>query len=373
MTKNSKLERFDEWLKDGSDVAAVVLHQWLESVEGRQGVLFPPTYAKPERVKDEDWTGYNIDQFDDGSNVCQIDSVGAQANRMEPLFMREPYSKLVPKVVIKTETCDVNVLEAGHRAADAIVRFSDLADELEDAFLAVKKGDALQLARIAPTSLVFGAWDSRGTQVKLPRIVRSVIRAYNVKPLHRSAQYNPAMPYVEEGLLDAPQNKTQQDAMSQLGLSHAPAPWTHGGIRVDGNEGIRRDGTLNLAALRSLAAGANSKDETLALRRYVLGLALVSLTAPQELFLREGCQLIPDIERPAEWQIVCHDGKRDPIELPHAETLAYAEAAAEDFGVGDPREAVFDTKTALAALGQSKEERKSARRGKGKGAKAEGE
>lgn len=386
--KKIELTIYDEWLKDDSDIAALVMRQWLESVEGKDAVIFPPTYnlEKTDQAKRQkhgqtapgwyetskgDAYGYNIDEFDEGSNVCQIDSVGAQANRMEPLFKREPYSGLIPRVVIKTDNGEVNLLDAGHRAADAIARFSDLAEELEKAFIAIKGGDASQLAKIAPTSLVFGAWDSRATQVKMPRIVRSVIRAFNVKPLHRSAQYNPATAYVDEGLLDKPQNKTQQDAMSQLGLSHAPAPWTHGGICVRGEEGIRRDGTLNLAALRTLAAGPESEDETLALRRYVLGLAFVSFTAPQETFLREGCQLVPDIERHAELWLVRHDGKRDKLDLSHDEALAYAKAAADDFGVGESREVTFDAKTARAAVGQSKEERKSARRGKGKGTKSE--
>jgi hypothetical protein len=46
-------------------------------VEGNDAVIFPPTYAKPERMRDEDWTGYNIDRFEDGSTVGQIDSVGS--------------------------------------------------------------------------------------------------------------------------------------------------------------------------------------------------------------------------------------------------------------------------------------------------------
>jgi hypothetical protein len=72
--------QFDEWLKDDSDVAALVMRQWLEPVEGKDAVIFPPTYARPERMREEDWLGYNIDPLNDGSGVCQIDSVGSQAN-----------------------------------------------------------------------------------------------------------------------------------------------------------------------------------------------------------------------------------------------------------------------------------------------------
>ena len=44
------------------------------------------------------------------------------------------------------------------------------------------------MAKIAPTSLLFGVWDSRSTQVKVARVFRSVIRAHNVRKLSRSAQ-----------------------------------------------------------------------------------------------------------------------------------------------------------------------------------------
>ncbi len=363
MSNEQVLKRFDDWLKDDSPAAALAMRQWLVPVEGKDAVIFPPTYAKPERLKEEDWLGYNIDRFGDGSSVCQIDSVGSQANRMEPLFKREPYSKLVPQIIIKAGDKQVNILDAGHRAADAIVRFSDLARELDEAFQKLKsEANAEPLAKIAPTSLVFGAWDSRATQVKLPRIVRSVIRAFDVKAMHRSAQYIPAIEYVDEGLLDAPDGKAQQDSMSQLGLSHAPAPWSHGG--VEAQRGIRRDATLNLVALRALSAGSRASDSTLKLRRYVLGLSFVSFTAPQETFLREGCQLVPDVEHQTEWSLVQHDGQRKPFGLSHDEALKYTQAAAQSFGVGGNKEASFNTRIAKETLGQSKEERKKARRGK---------
>jgi len=358
----TSIEQFDEWLKDDSPAAALVMRQWLVPIEGKDAVIFPPTYAKPERMKEEEWLGYNIDRFEDGSNVCLIDSVGSQANRMEELFKREPYNKLVPRVIVRAKDKSVNLLDAGHRAADAIVRFSSLSKDFEEAFEALKsEANAEPLAKISPTSIVFGVWDSRMTQVKLPRIVRSVIRAFDVKPMHRSAQYIPPIDYVEEGLLDKPESKSQQDSMSQLGLSHAPAPWTHGGVEVKG--GIRRDATLNLVALRAL--GAKTNENTLKLRRYILGLALISFTAPQETFLREGCELVPDPERPVEWNIVHHDGQRKPFAVSHDDVLKFAQMAAEDFKVGPDKEGIFDAKIANEALRQSKEERKKAQRTKG--------
>ena len=54
-----------------------------------------------------------------------VDSVGAQANRLEPLFKQPPYSELVPKATVRIGEREVDLLDAGHRAADAVVRFSD--------------------------------------------------------------------------------------------------------------------------------------------------------------------------------------------------------------------------------------------------------
>ncbi|MCS7304255.1 MAG: type I-U CRISPR-associated RAMP protein Csb1/Cas7u [Thermoguttaceae bacterium] len=386
MTDQSILQRFDEWLAEESPFAALVMRQWLMPVEGKDAVIFPPTYtldrtdvgsrfSKGEQVPGvyqgaKGPYGYNIDLFQDGTSVCLIDSVGSQANRMEPIFLREPYCKLVPQVRIRAGDKEVNLLQAGHRAADAIVRFSDLAGELERAFRAIgETGNAEPLAKIAPTSIVFGVWDSRLTQVKLPRIVRSVIRAYDVRPLHRSAQYIPPVDYVGQHLLDPPEGQPQKEAMSEQGLAHAPAAWTHGGVQV--LKEIRREAALNLTAIRTL--GASDRGQRLQkLRRYILGLALVAFTAPQEPFLREGCQLVPDPDRPPLWELVRYDGTRTSCQIAHKDALEYAELAAQDFGVGEDRIGTFDAETARSALGQSKAERKETRRRRQSTAEEEG-
>jgi CRISPR-associated protein Csb1 len=347
------VQNFDEWLKDDSDVAALVMRQWLEPVEGEKGVIFPPTYAKAERMKEEeDWLGYNIDRFDDGSSVCQVDSVGSQANRMEPIFKRERYKHLVPQVIIKADNREVHLLDAGHRAADAIVRFSTLGPELHEAFQVYRdQGNAEQLARIAPTSIVFGSWDSRATQAKLPRIVRSVIRAYNIKQLHRSAQYSTIAGEILEGDAEV----TTKGPKAQLGLAHVPAVLTHGGIQVLGE--IRRDATLTFSALRALAG--EKEHGTLALRRYILGLALVSFTAPAETCLREGCNLVPSQKHPPEWKLVKNEGTRENFQITHADAIVFATAVASAFGVNqNPVSGSFDSELANKVLTLSEADRK---------------
>lgn len=145
------LSQYDLYLShDGP--AALVIQEHLMPVEGPDGVVFPATFAAGDGFPG----GYNIDAQSSGGNVCLIDSVGSQANRIEPIFTREGYRHLLSQIVIQAGERNVNLLEVGHRAGDALVRCSALQTDLEGAFRAELKGDCEPLARIAPTSLVFG-------------------------------------------------------------------------------------------------------------------------------------------------------------------------------------------------------------------------
>ena len=345
------LHTFDDWIQDDSPIGAVVMRQHLEPIEGSDAVIFPPTYPI-----DRNGAGYNIDRFEDGTSVCQIDSVGSQANRMEPIFKRAKYRTLIPQVVIEAEGRELHILDAGHRAADAIVRFSiPINSQLYQAFAALRdQGEAESLARIAPTSIVFGAWDSRGTQVKLPRIVRSVIRAFNIKEIHRSAQY---ATIAGEILEDGEAETGESGAKAELGLTHVPSVETHGGVRAEG--GIRRDAVLNLSPLRSLGSASVEPEDEARLRRYILGLCLIAFTAPAEIALREGCELVPSVDKSAEWKVVRHDGKRDSFNLSHDAALEFAVAAADDFGVEQEEiRAKFDSALARRLLSANANSRK---------------
>ena len=342
----SELNNYDCWLTNGGGPAALVIREHLMPVEGHDAPVFPPTFAAGDGFPG----GYNIDPPPSKDepwqtpNVCLIDSVGSQANRIEPIFAEEPYCTLIPQVVIKVGEKEVNLLEAGHRAGDALVRCSELQEELHVAFRAVLQGNAEPLAKIAPTSLVFGAWDSRDTHAKLPRLASSTIRAFNVRKLSRSAQFVPAVEYVAEGLLEEAKDKKAKDAYAERGFIHVPASGTHGGVIATG--GIRRDATLSLAALQLLKAG--DADRTLALRRYVLGLSLVALTANTSAYLRQGCNLVQDPDKPREFHEVYRDGRREPATLSHEEAIAFASQAAKAFGPGESRTVQFDKSKAKA-------------------------
>jgi len=352
-------DAIDSWADDPKGPVALCVKQKLLPVEGEGAVIFPPTYAD---------IGYNVDVLPDGTKVATIDSVGSQANRMEPIFKaakpgqpENPLSKLVPQVDIAYgNQKSVSILEAGHRLGDAVIRSSDLKDDARKAFnLYLDTGDSSALAKLAPTSLVFGVWDSRDTQAKLPRLVQSVIRAWDVADLKRSAQYNPALDYAAEDVFsEEDKQKAEGKAespLAQRGFVHVPATGAHGGVIARGP--IERTVTINLVALRRLD-GENGQR----LRRYILGLALVAAAEPLDGFLRQGCLLVPDDNAPAEWVSVARTGVRTPVALTSAVALDYATRAASAFGVGSGRSAVF--KKALAQADLKELEKKKGKKAK---------
>jgi CRISPR-associated protein Csb1 len=347
----SELTKFDAWIKDGGP-AALVIREHLVPVEGPDGVFFPATYAAQQGADKDSKKfqgGYNIDEFPDGTNVCLIDSVGSQANRIEPLFTQNEYAKLVPQILVTfpEKGLKLNLLNANHRAADAIIRCSSLEKQLRQAFQEVLRGNAEPLAKIAPTSLVFGAWDSRDTSAKLPRLISSTIRAFNIKGHTRSANFLTQM------TIDLAKLGIMPGAESKDGFANALASKAPGGVQLMPNGAVRRDATLSLAALRRLAVleadGSQSTDRTTTLRRYILGLSLVALTAPQESYLRQGCNLVPDIDKPRQFNVVNADGTRPEASVTHDEAKLYAEAALKAFGVDTGKEAPFDVTLAEKA------------------------
>lgn len=395
----TEANQFD-YLLDETGPAAIVIKQWLKPVGG--DVIFPPTYANPSQQKG-DPAVYNIDRFGESAtirkaferfpkthtfveaerteqgkehSVCIVDSIASQANRIEPIFARPiGGERLVPQIVIKAKLKQdgqqaeqtINLLEAGHRAADAVVRFSSLAGDLSKAINSRKNGDSCPLAKIAPTSLIFGMWDSRASGVKVPRLLTSTIKAYDVLEYRRSAQFFPAIDFEAAGVV-AEKGEKGLSKLSEEGMAEVPSTLTLGGIEARG--GICREVALNLVTLRDIVTivekdgGSNgipdvdaTRKETLKLQRYILGLSLVALTwlDGRVLNLRQGCQLVCNPEKSASQFLVRADGTESPFQINLDVTIDYATQAAKDFVVGENREGVFDPKKAKAALNRKKE------------------
>ena len=358
MTESTATSFFDKLADDDNGPVALHLRQVLLPVEGPGSPIFPPTYAFPEGHR---YLGYNIDEMSDGTKVAVIDSVGSQANRIEPVFRaagseqaKNPRAALVPQIDIDCGNGKtVSILEAGHRLGDALVRSTELASAARSAFRAfLDRNNATPLAKLAPTSLVFGVWDSRGTMAKLPRIVQATIRAENVELLTRSAQYNPPLDYSELKVFsDAEKAKAEgkpKNPLAQAGFFHVPAVRTHGGIIARGP--IHRNVTINLIALRRLEGENPGR-----LRRYVLGLALVAATASMDGFLRAGCLLTFDPEEQGAWCTVARSGVRRSVSIDENQALEYARKAAEAFGVGPDQPVTFDRSLAKAEVKKAKE------------------
>jgi CRISPR-associated protein Csb1 len=339
--------RFSEFISllDADGPIALIIKQELAPDDEDERVIFPPTYPMtnfkgkvqrfehgeyrvsielpPDSKRDKDERkenqkpGYQIDRFPDGTNICEIDSIQSQSNRIEPKFKTIKEGTLVPQITIDVGPQTVNLLDAGHRAADAVIRMSSLASEFHDAWAAAKRSDLFPLATLAPTTLVFGAWDSRSSQMKLQRLFKAHIRVTNVRERTRSAQYTPAAEYVALGAISkaTAELKDQDDIrLSKEGGVHALSTQTVGGVELTSASRLTRTINVNLAAIRQLraaghrpavaenatdeqkAAARNKQDEsdrtrTQVLREYVLGLTLVAAYSHPDLNLREGCNL----------------------------------------------------------------------------------
>lgn len=385
--------RFSELLTADGPVA-ITIKQSLAPANDDDPVLFPPSYpvtalkGRVHMIRDGDYRvsvelpsdskrdkserssdqapGYNIDRFPDGTNWCEIDSPQSQANRIEPMF-KTRYRQLVPQIEIRVGNngTQVNLLDAGHRAADAVVRMCSLADRFHTAFLDAKSGNHFTLATLAPTSLLFGVWDSRSTQVKIQRIVKAQIRASNINERTRSAQFTPAADYVAAGVVDEDLNSGEGDKnpLSEQGMLHALAIQTVGGVMLTARSELTRTVAVNLAAVRDLRAGADAK-RTQVLQRYVLGLALIAAASDPDLNLREGCNLrLRDAADSIN--LVPRRGNAAPFGLDATEIEQFAESAAReffamakiDFDKKDHLDAVFETGVAEEFLGMSKDDR----------------
>ncbi len=399
MNDNDLLKQFDETLLgDNSDVAAIVIREQLRPVQGIHAVFFPPTFAAIGQGRKSD---YHVDRIGPRSddpegaekagetaNRCTVDSVPSQANRMESRLLRHS-GTYIPKVTISGSRVGqrpLDLLEVGHRIGDAVLRYT--ADNgfqpFEEALRAFVAGDCGPMARLAPTSIVFGHWDSRGeTKSKGRRLVRGEIVAYNVKRITRRSQYwsnidpevNEELGQILQEAKEAAQvNPETKNPASQLGMTDVPAPESPGGIIAFGR--IERTAIIALSQVRALATFAKPKeteaspnldsvidpDGTLALRRYLFALALASLAGKGVWDLREGCILVrngaPPLgslkngESPMSSKIVRYTGDEDTFEMPN-DLEKYLELAKNAFfsdKFPDPRPLIFAPTAAMAAI-----------------------
>ncbi|MBK5943807.1 type I-G CRISPR-associated RAMP protein Csb1/Cas7g [Halorhodospira halophila] len=331
-------------LINDTQVVALNVTQGLEPMEGWEVPIFPATYPPDPKTKQHRHdTPYTVNQLKDGRWVATLDTVQSQANRMEASFTGE-LAHTVPTVTITAGQRTVSLTDLPHRLADAAIRTSDLRDEIRAAFEAHEAGDPLPIAELGPTSLVYGAWDSRDTRVRIPRMIRSEIYAWDVDVFTRSAQFSATFDGEDLGLTDQEWRKG-----AEVGFAPTPSVEQHGGVVVHGQ--IRQNMSLHLGACRNLERARTG------LGQYILGLALGGYwMGGRDYDLRTGCWLIPSDAPRVE--AVRKDGSRDALELNEGAVRSFLEdvalPAATELGIATGetpvREAQFDPKAGKSLI-----------------------
>ena len=392
----------DGLLSEDKGPAAIVIRECLRPAAGRRTPVAPPTFAGRGQSESD----YHVDGEDPKNwqpilqavaqervaNRCTLDSIPSQANRMEG-YLKRFEGTSIPKVTltgVKRES--MSLLDVGHRVADAAVWSADNYRDFQLALEAYVEGDAMKLAKLAPTSLVFGYWDSRGkTGGKARRLVRSEIVAENVVKLTRKSQYWASVdPEASEDLQKAldeagarAKGEDEKDVGSQLGFRDAPASGL-GGVIVHGE--IVRTTILSLTGLRNLAArgtnGQEDADWTRRLRSYLFALMLAAAGSSKGGWdLREGCLLVQERKRKdgdkddspdITCSLVYYDGREPPWTMPGPEDIdGYVRATARAFfasGLPDECDLIFNPGGAAQEVRKKLAEKERTKAAGGKGA-----
>ena len=304
-----------------ADALALHYRQRLEPVDGRDVAVFPPTYPTPRgETEHRHGTPYTVNQLRDGTLVAMLDSIPSQANRMECCFGKgKPLDPFVPAIGVAAGGRTERATDLGHRIADAAMRASSLWHDIREAFTAYDGGDPVPVARLCPTALIYGAWDSRDTRVKIPRLVRSEVTATDVDVLTRSVQFRGTFTQDDLGIADKDwraERRGQKSPAARAGFAATPRVNEHGGVLLRGE--IVQSAAVHLGALSEVGRRANSK----ALSRYLLCLTLAALldeSGGRNYTLRAGCWLVP--EGQAHATLVKRDGDRATVSLDYGSLL----------------------------------------------------
>ena len=301
-------------------LVALTFRQRLEPLEGRDVPLHPPTYPPEQKTGTHRHdTPYTVNRTRDGGWLCELDSVQSQANRMEAAYTAA-LADVVPHHVVRAGRVERDLTALPHRIADAAIRASALGPRIREAFEAFAAGDAMPLARLAPTSLVYGAW------------------------------YSGAFTKSALGLTDSEWTR----GGARAGFAPSPDINRPGGVLVHGE--IVQSASVMLDLLRRYGAAPGADR----LPAYLLGLSAGGLLTPGRAYhLRSGCALVP--EGPGQWRAVTDTGERRAIALETGAVLdelrdaarAWAAAAGVALG-GAPTVHAFDAGIARGLLGREK-------------------
>ncbi len=369
-----------ERLRDAVAGEAVALRSRmaLQPAGGEGDKVFPPSYAVDGRADHK----YAVEerQVGDGDKVSTtvlLDSVASQANRAELALLdgweRGELVFPVPWVDFSddggaTDYEKLTVLEAPHRLADAIFRdslldgtlfrLSDIGRAITDA----TPRDATDLFRYAPTSLLFGMWDSTGPKgglgSKFQRAYVSEIVGFDARvgkkvgsridPLQiervapEDRVYNSADR--SEVWTDDPERSERDKGKpvhasrgSASGEAGQPSKINHGNIvpSIDAQAGgvtissALQTTVISFAALRRLRCKGHPREAETAMHVAVaaLGVAAIAYQYAMDYDLRSRCLLLP--AHPPRLELLRRDGSPgEVVEVDRATSARILEGAA---------------------------------------------
>jgi CRISPR-associated protein Csb1 len=259
---------------------------------------------------------------------------------------------LVPDSKVEYPNTTIGLVEVPHRAADPAIRYY-FGTELD----ALADGDAVPLAKRNPTALLYGLWDSRHTQVRLPRIITSNV-------IVRGAVNQPSASSLSSPFDD----ETRQQLIKETGAKASE-------IGVDQVPDFKQEGTLDTTGAtieRRVFLSLSLLDKyPPVLRDYLKGLALVALLYPVPLDLRSGTSLVRQSRRLEVFSDNEMSSSQVDLKGAFEEVLAFARNAANAFGIGKPETLTVDTQKiaeGMKAFDARKSAKKEAKRVKKAGA-----
>lgn len=325
------------------DAVALRSRTTLQPAGGEGDKVFPPSYSAQGAEHKYAVEERQVGDKDQPSVTVLLDSVAAQANRAEEALLegweREELIFPVPYVDFSaTDVTDykkLTVLEAPHRLADAIFRDSLLDGtlfRLSDIGRAITNAtprNATALFHYAPTSLLFGMWDSTGPKgglgskfqrayvseivgfdAKVGKKVRSRIdplQIEKVAPQHRVFNSSELHEVWTDDAEAAEKDKKGKPAPasrgSESGEAGQPSKINHGNIvpSIDAQTGgvtiskALQTTVISFATLRRLRFKGCNREAESAARTAVaaLGIAAIAYQHERDYDLRSRCLLLP--------------------------------------------------------------------------------
>jgi CRISPR-associated protein Csb1 len=298
-----------------------------------------PSYAADKNSDVSRYPAWSAGE--NGTVNALLDSVQSQNNRIEPIF--NMYPELVPASTVVYPSKTIMLTEVPHRASDPAIRYH-FATELEQ----LAAGKPKPLAKRNPTALIFGLWDSRATQVKVPRALEATISVRNA--VNQPTAASLSTPFTDDERAEIAEKGLKP---SEIGVDQIPVFSECGALDVTGAK-IERTVTLSILVLGRFKSDPELYD-------YLLGLALVAAMSPISFNLRSGTML----NRASRKVELYHDLQpTTPLDVDFDETLAFARMSAKVFGIGpaeifkvDVDKIVADAKQKSAKTKESKQKK----------------